>query len=97
MAVVKSIIDNEGYVNSRDNLANLALQTLGIKNFGIRLDGENYIMSQLIGYRVGVPYGTGSHFVLTGIDKSLVYNPGNTFTSDQSVWKSILRLSVYGK
>jgi hypothetical protein len=96
-ALTKNIINSEGYVNDRNALANLALGKLGITNFGIDLSGVQPNNSSLVGYRVQVPYGTGGHFVLTGIDKSLVYNPGRTFTNNQSQWKDLLEVYIYGK
>jgi hypothetical protein len=96
-ALTKDIINADGFVNDRNALANLALNKLGITNFGIDLNKTQSKNSSLVGYRVEVPYGNGGHFVLAGIDKSLVYNPGNTFTGDQNKWKSILEVYIYGK
>jgi len=91
-------MDNEGWVKNRDALANLALQKLGITNFGVSVGDKTIKNTSVVGYRVELPYGVNSsHFVLTGTDKSLVYNPGHTYTSDQSKWKKIVEVFVYGK
>jgi hypothetical protein len=97
-AIGNDIMRSDGFVWNRNALANLALQELGISNFGINLSGTDRINSSLVGYRVGVPYGAeGSHFVLTGTNRSLIYNPGRTYTSDQNIWRSIVEVMVYGK
>ena len=95
-AITNEIMKANGYVNNREALANLALQTLGITNFGIHLDGTTRKNASVVGYRVQVPYNNTGHFVLTGKNMSLIYNPARTFTSNQSLWKTV-EISAYGK
>ncbi|MCL2835042.1 MAG: hypothetical protein FWD78_17880, partial [Treponema sp.] len=97
MAIAKNILQADGYVLDRNAIANLALQKLDISNIGINLTKTQTKNSSLVGYRVEVPYGDGGHFVLTGIDKSLVYNPGRTPIGEQNKWKSILEVAVYAR
>jgi len=96
-AIERGILSANGFVNNRNALANLALQTLGINNFTVSLDGTRRDNSSLVGYRVQVPYGNTGHFVLTGTNKSLIYNPATSFTRDQSRWLSAVRIEVYGR
>jgi len=87
----------EGFVSNRNAIAALALQSLGISNFGISLDGTSKANFSLVGYRVQVPYRGTGHFVLTGANKSLIYNPATSFTSDQRRWISTVEIFAYGK
>jgi len=99
-AVKTGIIDMNGLVKNREALSNLALQRLGINNFGITYGNiaSSIANSVLVGFRLEIPYGNNSqHFVLVGTDNLLVYNPGYTYTDDQSKWRARLGIYAYGK
>jgi hypothetical protein len=96
-AVNKKIMLNDGTVQDRERLATLALDTLAINNIGIRF-GENIsTIDKMVAYRIKVPYQNSGHFVLNDLDKNLVYNPGNTYTSDKAQWLGSMGIAAYGK
>ena len=97
LAIEKDIMKYGGEVKSNDGLTNLALQKLGITDFGIDFGKTSKENASLIGYRLQVPYNsTNVHFVLTGVNKSLVYNPSPIMSYDKDKWV-FTEIWVYGK
>jgi hypothetical protein len=88
-AIADKIMAVDGTVIERGVLATLALNKLGKSDIGLSF-GDTVKGSSLIGYRIQVPYGTGSHFLLGDRAKLPIYNSGNTYndihTSDMAVW-----------
>jgi hypothetical protein len=84
-------------VQDKERLAGLTLDTLAIKNIGIHFGNKVSKKDTMAAYRIKVPYQTSGHFVLNDLDKNLVYNPGNTYTSDKAKWLSSMGIAVYGK
>jgi hypothetical protein len=95
-AISKGIILNDGTVQDREGLAKLALDTLAIDNIGIHFEGNISTIDKMVAYRIKVPYQNSGHFVLNDLDKNLVYNPGNTYTSDKTQWLGSMEIAAYG-
>ena len=68
------------------NLTSLALQKLGITNIGINIQSTSPMSNaSVVGYRMQMPFGNnGTHFVITGADRALFYNPSNYWSNNQS-------------
>jgi len=106
-AIEKNIINENGFVMDRSELANLSFQQLGITNIGIRITDNLGEISNLngtpslVGYRQQMAYTSssgyeGSHYVLTSIYQSLVYN-GSYYWNDDEDKYNFLGVWAYAK
>jgi hypothetical protein len=101
-AVASSFLVDDGEVQSRNEVANMALSQLGRSDIGISMDdtfkssGTIRPDSALLGRRIKIPYGEsgGSHYIL-GVNTSndltvSVYNPGQTkkdlYNPEVEIW-----------
>jgi len=96
-SIQAGVMEDNGYVSNPDKISDLALEALERTDIGLSY-GYNYGgRGALAGYRVKVPYnknGEEWHFVLGGLDKKTIYNPGNTDNADKRIYTDIY---VYGK
>ena len=107
-AIELGIIFENGYVDDRSALANLAFEQLGIANVGIKItDNERDLANlntvpSLMGFRQQMYYRSsvsgyeGSHYVLISILNSLVYN-GSNYWNDDSDYYRFLGVYAYAR
>jgi len=88
-----AIMRSDGWVKNADLLADKTLALLGRTDIGLTFGNDWRKNGTLIGYPIGMPYRSGSHYTLGDLYKNLVYNPGNTNVAAND-WRSVY---VYSK
>jgi hypothetical protein len=86
------VLTKDGYVRDANALATAALKMLGRTDIGLAFGWEPK-GSTLFGYRIRVPYGNGDHFLVGDPSRNALYNPGRTYSDDQT----LREIYVYAK